>query len=66
MIADLKKENFDLKLRLFHLEDAQREVWEKGGANDSVWFSKERDITGGIRLGVGNAYDALTIFTLLP
>ncbi|CDH50396.1 predicted protein [Lichtheimia corymbifera JMRC:FSU:9682] len=25
MIADLKKENFDLKLRLFHLEDAQRE-----------------------------------------
>lgn len=31
MIADLKKENFDLKLRLFHLEDAQREVWEKGG-----------------------------------
>lgn len=52
MIADLKKENFDLKLRLFHLEDAQREVWEK--ENRVIWFSKEREkrITGGIRLGV--------------
>lgn len=36
MIADLKKENFDLKLRLYHLEDLMTKDLDIYQLNDEV------------------------------
>lgn len=38
MIADLKKENFDLKLRLYHLEDLMTKELDIYQLNDEVLF----------------------------